>query len=110
MLGQIMIDTREDEMSRGIGRGGIIIYCLKAIFPNQIRAARQACLEERQRLRAAGIDIPAELFKELDRTPGPEKDIESMRFFVRAKMPMSSGLSPLASHSLTRRTAASSSA
>ena len=32
-------------MSDGIGRGRIVIYCLKAIFPNQIGAARQAKLK-----------------------------------------------------------------
>src|SRR5438046_384753 len=40
-----MIDTREDEMSGGIHRGGIVIYSFKAIFPNQFRAARQAKLK-----------------------------------------------------------------
>src|SRR6266480_996654 len=40
-----MVDTREDKMSGGIGRGGIVIYCFKAIFPNQIGAARQAKLK-----------------------------------------------------------------
>src|SRR5438094_4092543 len=40
-----MIDTREDEMSGGIGRGGIVICCVKAIFPNQFGAARQAKLK-----------------------------------------------------------------
>src|SRR6266446_6572759 len=40
-----MIDTREDEMSGGIGRGGIVICCFKAIFPNQFGALRQAKLK-----------------------------------------------------------------
>src|SRR5438552_16096721 len=40
-----MIHTGEDEMSGGIGRGGIVIYHLKAIFPNQIGAVRQAKLK-----------------------------------------------------------------
>src|SRR4029450_11612559 len=37
-----MIDTCKDKMGGGIGGGGIVIYRLKAIFPNQIGAARQA--------------------------------------------------------------------
>src|SRR5881296_2903949 len=40
-----MIDTREDQMTGGIGRGGIVNYCSKAIFPNQFGAARQAKLK-----------------------------------------------------------------
>src|SRR6266496_3620183 len=40
-----MIDTREDQMTGGIGRGGIVICCSKAIFPNQFGAARQAKLK-----------------------------------------------------------------
>src|SRR6266496_3048991 len=38
----MMIDTSEGEMSRGIARGGVVIYDFKTIFPNQIRAGRQA--------------------------------------------------------------------
>src|SRR5438034_4953876 len=49
-----MIDTREDEMSGGIGRGGIVNYCSKAIFPNQFGAARQAKLK----LLAKGVFDP----------------------------------------------------
>src|SRR5207244_6794040 len=37
-----MIDTRENEMTTGIGRGGIVSDCFKAIFPNELGAARQA--------------------------------------------------------------------
>src|SRR5207249_4772504 len=40
-----MVDTREDKMSGGIERGGIVVYCFKAIFSNQIGAARQAKLQ-----------------------------------------------------------------
>ena len=49
-----MIDTREDQMTGGIGRGGIVNYCSKAIFPNQFGAARQAKLK----LLAKGIFDP----------------------------------------------------
>src|SRR5947199_10401174 len=49
-----MIDTREDQMTGGIDRGGIVIYCSKAIFPNQFGAARQAKLK----LLAKGVFDP----------------------------------------------------
>src|SRR5437773_6458826 len=40
-----MIDTGEDKMSGGIGRGGIVIDRFKTIFRKQIAAARQAKLK-----------------------------------------------------------------
>src|SRR6266852_4362082 len=49
-----MIDTRENEMSGGIGRGGIVIYHFKTIFADQIGAARQAKLK----LLAKGVVDP----------------------------------------------------
>ena len=49
-----MIDTRKDEIRGGIGRGGIVICCFKAIFPNQFGAARQAKLK----LLAKGVFDP----------------------------------------------------
>src|SRR5947209_20349231 len=49
-----MVDAREDEMSGGIGRGSIVSYCFKGIFPNQIGAARQAKLK----LLAKGVVNP----------------------------------------------------
>src|ERR1043166_937379 len=49
-----MIDSREDEMTRGIGGGGIVSNRLKTIFSDQIRAARRAKLE----LLAEGVFDP----------------------------------------------------
>src|SRR4030095_6412730 len=49
-----MIDTSEDEMGSGIGRGGIISDRFKTVFPNEIGAARQAKLK----LLAKGVIDP----------------------------------------------------
>src|SRR5881397_1596107 len=54
MLSQLIIDTGEDKMSGGIGRGGIVIDRFKTIFPNQIGAAREAKLK----LLAKGVFDP----------------------------------------------------
>src|SRR6266481_1482374 len=40
-----MIDAGEDEVSRGIGRGGIVIYRFKTIFAHKNRAAGEAKLK-----------------------------------------------------------------
>src|SRR5207249_6911095 len=40
-----MIDAGEDEMSRGIGRGGIVIYRFKTIFVHKNRATCEAKLK-----------------------------------------------------------------
>src|SRR6266403_2869865 len=41
----MMVETSKEVVSHGIVRGGIVIYHFKTIFPNQIRAARQAKLK-----------------------------------------------------------------
>ena len=40
-----MVDTREDEMSGGIGWGGVVIDCFKTIFSHKNRAAGEAQIE-----------------------------------------------------------------
>ena len=41
----MMVDTSEEEMSGGIGRGGVVIYHFKTIFADQTRAACQIKLK-----------------------------------------------------------------
>src|SRR2546430_947397 len=45
MLGKIMIDAGEEEVSRGIGRGRIVINRFKTIFAHKNRATREAKLK-----------------------------------------------------------------
>ena len=45
VLGQMMVETSEEVVSRGIGRGGIVIYHFKTVFADQIRAACQVELK-----------------------------------------------------------------
>src|SRR5437016_11921201 len=45
MLGQIMIDAGEEEVSRGSGRGRIVINRFKTIFAHKNRATREAKLK-----------------------------------------------------------------
>ena len=40
-----MIDAGEDEVSRRIERGGIVIYCFKTIFAHKNRATGEAKLK-----------------------------------------------------------------
>ena len=41
----MMIDPSEDEMSRGVDRGGVVINRFKTIFADKTRAAGQAKLK-----------------------------------------------------------------
>ena len=41
VLGQIMIDPSEKEMSRGVDRGGVVSNCFITIVADQTRAAGQ---------------------------------------------------------------------